>query len=140
MTMTDIRTLLTKDHERLEALFCELENAVDGADQPTIVRGWGEFERGLLAHLDAEEALLFPLLDAEHSAEVARALREHQLIRALLADLGVRTDLHLLRKDVAAELLARLREHAAWEDQTLYPWAAAKASEQTGLSLREALV
>jgi adenylylsulfate kinase len=138
-TMTNIHTLLTKDHERLERLFRDLENAVEGADQPTIQRGWGEFERGLLAHLDAEERLLFPLLEAEHPRDVTRALQEHARVRALLADLGVRTDLHLLRKDVAAELLSRLREHAAWEDQTLYPWAAAKANEQTGLSLREAL-
>jgi hemerythrin superfamily protein len=137
--MTNIRTLLTQDHERLERLFRELENAVDGADQPTIQRGWGEFERGLLAHLEAEERLLFPLLEAEHPGEVAQALSDHARVRALLADLGVRTDLHLLRKDVAAELLSRLRDHAAWEDQTLYPWAAAGASEQTGLSLREAL-
>ncbi len=137
--MTNIHTLLTKDHERLERLFRELENAVEGADQPTIQRGWGEFERGLLAHLDAEERLLFPLLEAEHPRDVTRALEEHERVRALLADLGVRTDLHLLRKDVAAELLSRLREHAAWEDQTLYPWAAAQANEQTGFSLREAL-
>ena len=137
--MTNLHALLTKDHERLEALFCELENAVDGADQPTIQRGWGEFERGLQAHFDAEERLLFPLLEGKYPAEVARALADHARVRALLADLGVRTDLHLLRKDVAAELLTRLREHAAWEDQTLYPRAAAEAGEQTAVSIREAL-
>ena len=137
--MTNLHALLTKDQERLEALFCELENAVDGADQPTIQQGWGEFERGLLAHFDAEERLVFPLLEGEYPAEVARALADHTRVRALLADLGVRTDLHLLRKDVAAELLARLREHAAWEDRTLYPLAAAEAGEQTAASIREAL-
>jgi hemerythrin superfamily protein len=137
--MTNLHALLTKDHERLEALFCELENAVDGVDQPTIQRGWAEFERGLLAHFDAEERLLFPLLEGEYPTEVARALADHARVRGLLADLGVRTDLHLLRKDVAAELLTRLREHAAWEDQTLYPWAAAEAGEQTAVSIKEAL-
>lgn len=137
--MTDIHALLTTDHERLERVFCELENAVEGADQPTIQRGWDAFERGLLAHLEAEERLLFPLLEAEHSEQVERARREHGRLRALLADLGVRSDLHLLRKDVAAALLDQLRKHAAWEDQTLYPWAMAKASEPTRLSLRDAL-
>jgi hemerythrin superfamily protein len=139
MIMTNLHTLLTHDHERLDALFCELENAVDGADQPTIQRGWGEFERGLLAHFEAEERLLFPLLEVEHPAEVRRAQEDHERIRALLADLGVRTDLHLLRKDVAAELLTRLRDHAAWEDRTLYPWAAAQAREQAALAIEDAL-
>jgi hemerythrin-like domain-containing protein len=137
--MTDIHTLLSTDHERLDRIFCELENAVDGADQPTIQRGWDALERGLLAHLEAEEQLLFPLLAAEHPEEVRRAAREHQRIRALLSDLGVRADLHLLRKDVAAELLDQLRKHAAWEDKTVYPWAMAKASEPVRRSLREAL-
>src|SRR5829696_2599743 len=127
--MTNIHALLTTDHARLERIFSELENAVEGANQPTIQRGWDTLERGLLAHLEAEEQLLFPLLEAEHPEEVTRATREHERMRSLLADVGVRTDLHLLRKDVAAELLDLLRKHATWEDQTLYPWATAKASE-----------
>lgn len=137
--MTNIHALLTTDHARLERIFRELENAVEGADQPTIQRDWDALERGLLAHLAAEEQLLFPLLEAEHPEEVARAVREHERMRTLFADLGVRTDLHLLRKDVAAELLDQLRKHATWEDQTLYPWAMAKASEPIRLSLRDAL-
>src|SRR5262249_37100533 len=52
----------------------------------------------------------------------------------------LRTDLHLLRKDVADELIARLREHAAWEDRTLYPWAQGKARGETHGALRKLLM
>jgi hemerythrin superfamily protein len=136
----DIHRLLTTDHQRLEQLFRELENAVEGADQPTIQHDWTDFERGVLAHFEAEERLIFPLLETEHAPEVERARKDHERVRALLADLGVRTDLHLLRKDVADELIARLREHAAWEDRTLYPWAQSRANEETRRSLRELLM
>jgi hemerythrin superfamily protein len=136
----DLHVLLTGDHQRLDKLFRELENAVEGADQPTIQRDWTDFERALLAHFEAEERLIFPLLESEHAAEVERAKEDHERVRALLANLGVRTDLHLLRKDVADELIARLREHAEWEDRTLYPWAQARASEETRRSLHELLI
>ena len=136
----DLHVLLTGDHQRLEQIFRELENAVEGADQPTIQHDWGDFERGVLTHFEAEERLIFPLLESEHPAEVERAKKDHEVVRALLASLGVRTDLHLLRKDVADELIARLREHAEWEDRTLYPWAQRTAREETHRSLRELLL
>ena len=136
----DLHVLLTRDHQRLEQLFRELENAVEGADQPTIQRDWTDFERALLAHFEAEERLIFPLLESEHAAEIERAKEDHERVRALLADLGLRADLHLLRKDVAVELLGRLREHAEWEDRTLYPWAQSRASEETRRSIRESLM
>ena len=94
---TDIHRALASDHERLEHIFRELENAVEGADQPTIQRDWTDFECGVLAHFEAEERLIFPLLEVEHAAEVKRAKEDHERVRALLATLGVRTDLHLLR-------------------------------------------
>jgi hemerythrin superfamily protein len=136
----DLHVLLAADHQRLEKIFRELENAVESADQPTIQRDWGDFERGVLAHFEAEEQLIFPLLESEHPAEVERAKKDHELVRSLLANLGVRTDLHLLRKDVADELIARLREHAEWEDRTLYPWAQREAHAETRRSLRELLI
>ena len=136
----DLHALLAADHQRLEKIFRELENAVEGANQPTIQRDWGDFERGVLAHFEAEERPIFPLLESEHSADVERAKKDHQLVRALLANLGVRTDLHLLRKEVADKLVACLREHAEWEDRTLYPWAQLEAREETRRSLRELLM
>jgi adenylylsulfate kinase len=137
--MSDLHELLIRDHRRVERLFRELENAVEGADQATVAHSYGEFERALLAHFETEEQLLFPVLEPEHPGEVARARREHEQVRALLAELGVRADLHLLRKAVADQLVARLREHGDWEDHTLYPWFAAAAGRDAAEALQRTL-
>ena len=113
---------LADDHVRLERLFAELENAVENADSPTIQRVWTDFERGLAAHFDAEERFIFPALRAAHADDVAALEAEHAEIRKLVADLGVRTDLRTLRRDVADELVRKLRAHAEREDATVYPW------------------
>ncbi len=118
-----IRKQLCDDHERLDKLFAELLDAVEGADAPTISRTWTEFETGLLAHFDAEESQVFPLLSADHAAEVEVAQRQHAHIRRLVAELGVRADLQTIRLEVAQELIRRLREHAHYEDVTVYCWA-----------------
>jgi hypothetical protein len=120
MDRTSLRELMNEDHTRLEQLFQALLDAAEGADQPTLQRIWGDFERGLITHLVAEERYLLPLVETEYPVDAQRLRREHAKIRALVADLGVKTDLHLLRKDKAAELVELLRSHARWEDATLY--------------------
>jgi hemerythrin len=118
-----IRERMSGEHQRLERLLSELENAVDGANAATISRVFTELERGLAAHFDVEEKMLFPALPPGHEAEL-RALRaEHERIRRMVDDLGIRADLHTLRKDAAAELLAALRAHAKREDRGVYEWA-----------------
>ena len=123
MDRTSLRKLMNEDHARLELLFQVLLNALEGANQPTLQRVWCDFERGLMTHLLAEERHLLPLVETEYPVDAERLRREHAAIRALVADLGVATDLHLLRKDKAAELVETLRSHAGWEDATLYPRA-----------------
>jgi len=130
---------LAQDHVRLEDLFSDLLNAADGADQPTLQKVWAEFESGLLAHLDAEEQYLLPHFEKK-SPDTVRAIRaEHEQIRRLIAELGVTTDLHLLRKRVAEKLIHTLREHAARETHSLYPWAEPSTQEQDKVMLVETL-
>lgn len=108
------------DHSRLMALFQVLTDTTEGADAPTIAQMWSEFERGLEAHMAAEERHLFPLLEQTDPAEV-RALRaEHDEVRKRVADLGVRTDLHTLRMEAVEELIDELRAHANRENDLLY--------------------
>src|SRR5512138_3536690 len=97
---------LEQDHKRLEALMTDLMNAVDGIDQPTLQKVWAEFEAGLLSHLDAEEKYLLPRFEAESPGVVREIRAEHEQIRRLVAELGVATDLHLLRKTVAEDLIS----------------------------------
>lgn len=121
--MTRIRQDFREDHVRLEKIFAELLNAVESDDSPTIQRAWGSFEEGLTAHLEAEERHMLPALEHQHPEEVARIRREHAKIRELVGRLGIDADLHLLRKEVAEELVAFLRQHAKREDDHLYKWA-----------------
>jgi hemerythrin len=132
-----IRTWLLHDHTRLDKLFSQLLNAVEGADDPTISSVWSEFETGLLAHFDAEESHLFPLLAGDYPREVEAAQRQHSQIRALVAELGVRADLRTIRLDVAEELIRQLQKHAEFEDKTVYTWAEAALSAPQQTSMLE---
>jgi len=116
-----IHDRLNQDHERLAALFEALENAVAGADRPTVQAVFTAFEHSVLAHFEAEERWLFPALELRHRKEINQMRREHAHIRRLIADLGIRADLGTLRKAVADELVQALREHAAREDAEIYP-------------------
>jgi hemerythrin superfamily protein len=130
---------LMADHERLEGLFTELLDAARSGDWPTVRRAWSEFESGVRAHFDAEESYLLPRFD-EKAPDVARTIRaEHAQIRKALAELGVATDLHLLRLDIAEELVRTLREHAARETESLYPWAERSVEEADKARVVDAL-
>lgn len=137
--MRTLHEWLREDHRRLERLFQELENAVECANDPTIRATWTEFERGVTTHLETEERELFPALQERHPEEIARLQRDHDRIRKLILDLGIAADLHTLRKDVADELVGALREHAAREDQTLYPWAQAEVDSAAHRSIIDKL-
>ena len=130
---------MTADHQRLDRLFGELIDAVEGGNEPTIQETWSRFESGLLAHFDAEERLILPRLETDHAAEVRGILEEHDHIRRLIAELGVRADLHTLRKDVVDKLVAALRAHADREDRTIYPLADAAVDAETSRNFLDSL-
>jgi hemerythrin superfamily protein len=121
--MKTITETLRDDHARLEELFAELGNAVDGADAATIQRVWSRFEQALMAHLEAEERHLLPAVEIQHPEEVRQTRVEHESIRRLVQELGVIADIHALRKDVADQLITTLRKHAEREQETVYRWA-----------------
>ncbi len=127
--MAGTRQRLHDEHVRLNRLFDELVDTVETADEPTIVRMWTEFERGLLTHFDAEERDILPGLEARHGEEVRAIRSEHDRIREMVAELGVRADLHTLRKGRVDELVAALHDHAHREDDKLYQWAEQELDE-----------
>lgn len=108
------------DHDHLTALFQELADTVEGANAPTIQQMWTEFESGLLAHMEMEERHLFPLLARTDPEEVEALRAQHDEVRMLVAELGVRTDLHTLRREAVEALIDRLRNHARSEAELLY--------------------
>jgi hemerythrin superfamily protein len=139
MTTTDVLRRLKADHKDFLILFRELENAVATADQPNLQKAWSAFEKRLLGHIDAEERYLLPGLRESHPEGVRHILEDHTRFRALLTDLGVRCDLHVLRKTAADELLRLLGSHAALEDETVYRWAETELDEHHRNSLLELL-
>jgi hemerythrin-like domain-containing protein len=122
-TTESIRDRLAADHVRLSALFEDVLRRLALDDRDETRAAWSEFEHGLTAHLDAEDALMLPAF-AESEPEEAAAIRaEHEKIRAKLLELGVAVDLHFIRADIAADFVQQLREHAAREDAMMYRWA-----------------
>lgn len=130
---------LRSDHVDFVTLFTELNNAVECDDASILQACWTKFESRLSTHMEAEEKYLLPGLENRHPVEAQRLRLEHARFRSLLAELGVRADLHLLRKTASDELLLLLESHAAWEDKTIYAWAEHEVEEEAHSSLLEAL-
>src|SRR6185295_7884381 len=98
LAMSATGQLLLSDHQRLDALFQRLLDDVHCGDWTVCQATWSGFERELLAHIETEEEYLLPILDREYPNEAGVLEQQHQSIRRLLADLGVRIELHALRE------------------------------------------
>jgi hemerythrin-like domain-containing protein len=118
-----IRDEFLADHDRLEALLERLLAAFEANDREDRARLWSEFESGLLAHMETEEAHLIPALQRVSPMNARIIVQEHRHIRARLTELGVALDLHTLRLDTARAFVDELRAHARSEDRLLYQWA-----------------
>jgi len=129
--MSNLREELLYQHAWLEQALNDLAFAAEAADDTALRGAWSEVERGLLRHIDFEERELFPLIAPFHAAGVDALRGDHDRIRKLVADLGVRADLHTLRKDTVDALVESLRRHAEHEDRTLYHWVEEQAPEDT---------
>jgi hemerythrin HHE cation binding domain-containing protein len=126
-----IRTQLLEEHAALDRALNQIACIADGGDGDELHRAWGELEPLLLRHLAFEERELFPAVEAVHPDWTREFRRDHAEIRRLLAELGVRVDLHALRKQELDELVAALRAHAEEEDATVYRWAEEAAPTDT---------
>lgn len=128
--MTDsIRQAFLDQHRHLARAFSELRNASEGADAPTLRASWLELERTLLAHLEAEEQDLLPVLEVRHPAECGRIREEHVQIRASLEELGLQVELHAIRDDILQAFVDRLEAHARGEETGLYAFADAELEQ-----------
>jgi hypothetical protein len=129
--MNHLREELVNEHARLDQALNDLACAAESADANELLRAWSELEADLLELLDFEERELFPLVEPFHAEGTGASSREHERIRKLVADLGIRADLHTLRKDVVDGLVETLRQHAEHEDRTVYHWLEENAPEDT---------
>ena len=113
----DIHQNLAEHHRRLEDLFegfqASAANRDGGAGEL-----FAEFESALVAHFEAEELHLFPLLEPEFPEEILALREEHELMRRQISQLG--TDHGDLDTETTAALAKRLHRHAEREDNMLY--------------------
>jgi hemerythrin superfamily protein len=115
---------LLADHQHLDALFSQLLTDMHAGEWRICQATWSRFERELLDHMAAEEALVLPSFERVNPSETARLREEHAKVRTLLADLGVRLELHAVKEEHVRGVIEVLRSHAAREDALLYRWAA----------------
>ncbi len=134
-----IRTILSGDHQRLEALFDAIVKE-SACDEPLELRdAWRTFERQLLAHLNAEEVHVLPVFGKSNPTAARDILAEHARVRGRLVELAIDLDLHCLTFDTVSAFVGELRSHAAREELLLYPWAARQLGNVVGAHLRRAL-
>jgi hemerythrin-like domain-containing protein len=120
--MTDSDFSLPEHHHDLEAHYQRLMARCQDGDPLELRCEWALFERELNEHLELEEKELIPRFRRDLPAEAAQICREHDQIRAGLAELGIALDLHALRATAVQEFLDLLRAHAGREEALFYPW------------------
>jgi hypothetical protein len=86
-----------------------------------------------------EEKHLLPLLQQQDALEVEGLLKEHEDIRAKLAELGVGVDLHEIRVQTVSDFVEQLRRHARREDALAYRWAQQNVPAAQQTEIRSAL-
>lgn len=121
--LSSLGSILTGDHDRLDRAFQAIVTRAYGGDFQQLETEWFRFQGELLAHLDAEEKHLIPMLAKDRPAAAATLLAEHAQIRDKLLELGVDLDLHCLRAERVAAFVDALRAHARREEGMFYPWA-----------------
>jgi len=119
------RVLLETDHTHLDKMLTMVAQSVRDDDLVDAEARWNELETAVLAHLDAEEMFVIPLLRAVNEGEARAILGEHAEIRHTLGDIGIAFELHTVRADAIDTFCARLRAHAAHEEVLMYKQVAA---------------
>lgn len=118
-----LRSSLVREHMALDGCFDRLVAASRANAREDVAAAWADLDRLLSDHLAFEELVIFPELRPVDLHEIDALLHEHQKIRALMTEMGVEVDLHVVRLARVHELVELLRKHAAREDAVLYRWA-----------------
>ena len=117
--------VMGEDHRELDRSW-ERVVATPSTDLPTRKERFARFRSGLLAHIEEEEAYLFPKFDPTDPALqnlVSRLLEEHREIRGILdrIDHGLSTGRSEI-ESLGFDLINLLGEHNAREESFAYPW------------------
>ncbi len=125
-----VATMMSADHRRLNQLWDELETALELCRIESIRRRVAELSLGLLRYIDIEEALLFPLLEAQTGTNgtgpTAAMRSEHRQIEHALAQVDKLrriTDCATILQsfEQAVEPAQLFESHCRKEEAVLYP-------------------
>jgi hemerythrin superfamily protein len=125
--MNSVQIRFDQDHRAIEALLDDLAHCAE-TSSPALHATFNDLEQRLMAHMEAEEQYLLPLVEGSHSDEAERTRLDHARIRQLVSELGLAIEIHAVREPQVTELVQLLREHAAREDRTIYTLAGDRAS------------
>ena len=121
---------LHDDHVDFDRRFDVLCGRALAGDWRDLDAEWAAFSTDIEAHLAFEETVLFPAFakqSAECSALVKRLALEHAVIRELIEEIAIAIQLHQVRAWTIELLVELMREHAAVENERIYPWAELEA-------------
>jgi hemerythrin-like domain-containing protein len=122
-TTTSPAGVLAEHHGELDHQLETLVSRARDGDQADLRSEWSAFERGLLRHLEQEEAEILPGFARDDAVGAREILSDHARIRRALLELGLSRDLHLLRAAAVEQFAEQLRAHARREEAVLYAWA-----------------
>lgn len=127
------------DHAEIESLLERVIAAFESGDRSAVSAAWMRLEGRLLAHFDAEEQHLIPMLLRAHPRAATAVLADHRHLRARLAELGAGVNLRVVNVRTARAFFDELRAHAAHEERALYRWADEHAPDSVRASLLQAV-
>ena len=136
---TDAVDLLTRDHQRVEALFAQYEAAGDNHERTRIVH---EVVHELAVHGEIEELLFYPrvrmaLADGDELAD--EAVHEHLEIKRTLNELDRMTADQDGFDQRMGELVAEVRHHVEEEEGQMFPKIRERLSAEELADLGESL-
>lgn len=130
---SEVAAMMKAEHARLEAIYDRLLDAYRAGEWTCVEAEWESFEPALRAHMDFEEARIFPLFEQADPDETEDLRAQHRAFRERLDVLGVNIELHAVPHVDAEDFVERLRAHRAREDRVLYRWVA----EDSALELQD---
>ncbi|HRI90454.1 MAG: hemerythrin domain-containing protein [Candidatus Accumulibacter sp.] len=133
--MREISELMTRDHRSCDDLLATVDNAVAN-DKWALAEGeFARFQKAMLNHFEAEEAILFPLFEKRtgmHQGPTQVMRSEHVQMRQLLAA----AEAALAERAVddysgnAETLLIMIQQHNVKEENILYPMCDQQLADQ----------
>jgi hemerythrin superfamily protein len=123
----DAIALIKADHQTVETLFKQFEQAKDGDDDTEKKRVVDEISRQLEVHADIEEEIFYPSVKSKAEEEgqelVDEAVEEHHLVKVTLAELASLPPSDQAFDAKVTVLIENVRHHVQEEEEEMLPQA-----------------